>query len=194
MYLLDIELRAVTIISFIYRKVYWQSMEKYADREKPKMRTITKNERIEHIIYRLLWILPGLQLLGLQIFPFPHNIMIQIAGFILVITGLIIGISARKKLGTNWTHGAEHQIKKNQQLITTGIYYYIRHPIYFSIILSIAGAEIVAESYLSILFLFFLILSSYFQGRREEKILLEHFGNKYEIYKQKTKMLIPFII
>lgn len=68
----------------------------------------------------------------------------------------------------------------------------LQYPIYLGLILAIIGGELVAQSYLFLLG-FLLFFTSYLQGKREEKILYAHFGKEYMEYKQKTKMLIPFI-
>src|SRR5581483_5284656 len=56
---------------------------------------------------------------------------LQLAGVIFSIIGLVIAITARKTLADNWS--ADVEFKKNHTLITTGIYHYVRHPIYTGI-------------------------------------------------------------
>jgi protein-S-isoprenylcysteine O-methyltransferase Ste14 len=93
----------------------------------------------------------------------------------------------------NWAHGGEYQVKNNQELVTIGIYRYIRHPIYLGVMLAYGGGQIVAGSYLSMVFLVLFTYSSIVQAKKEEKLLLQHFGQEYEDYMRKTKMLIPFV-
>jgi len=70
---------------------------------------------------------------------------------------------------------------------------YIRHPIYVGVILSCVGAELVARSYLFIVFLAFISLMSYIQSKKEEQLLVKHFGTAYKNYMQKTNMFVPYI-
>lgn len=191
---IDILLRITTLVLFFLRELYWKLLEQKADKEKPKIQTPTRRGSIEQIIFRITLLLLIFQLIGLQLFPFPHNSLIQFIGFIAVCISVVISILARKQLGVNWAHGKDYQIKKNQELITSGIYSYIRHPIYLGILLSYTGAEIVAHSYLSVIFFFIFFAGAYMQGKREEKILLGQFGKKYEEYMKRTKMLIPYLI
>lgn len=146
----------------------------------------------DYILY-LLWALLGIQLLGFSLFPFPYGMAVQCVGFVMAFTGVVISVMGRRELGVNWAHGGEYQVKNNQELVTTGIYRHIRHPIYLGVILAYVGGQIVAGSYLSIIFLLLFMYSSIVQAKREEKLLLHHFGEKYEDYMRQTKMLIPYI-
>lgn len=191
---LDIIFRLLTIVLNILRVLYWLVTKRKANKEKPKETSFTIQGTLERYIFYAAWIVLGVQLLGLDILTFPHNIFIQTVGFIVSVIGILISILGRQELGTNWTHAGEYQIKKNHDLITTGIYRYIRHPIYAGVFLSLIGGELVAESYLVFFFFIISFSAAYYQGKREERILLKHFGKKYEDYMKKTKMFIPFII
>lgn len=191
---LDVILRGLTLILYGLRELYWRSIEQRANIEKPKTSELSSRGRLERIIYRCVWAFLVFQLLGFRILPFPPSSLLQGIGFLLVVISVGISILARHKLGANWAHAAEHQVKQNQELITTGIYRYIRHPIYLGLFLSFVGGEIVAESYLAIFFFPLLLAGAYVQGKREESILLNHFGDKYKIYMQGSKMLIPYIL
>ena len=78
--------------------------------------------------------------------------------------------------------------------MASGIYRYIRHPIYLGLTLSWIGAEMVVGSYLCVS-LFALFLVFYIQGKREENnFLRSSFADEYHAYMKHTKMLIPFVL
>lgn len=131
-------------------------------------------------------------LLGFTMFTF-ENTAIQLLGFILVILGCTEAIIGRHALGNNWTMSYEYQIKKEHRLIIKGIYKYVRHPIYGGLMVAITGAFIVAKTYLFIPILFFQIIIMTYFAKREENLLIGHFGKKYVEYIKKSKMFIPFI-
>jgi protein-S-isoprenylcysteine O-methyltransferase Ste14 len=191
---LDICLRVLTIFFFGLQGAYWWITERKANRAKPKIHPRTTRGVIELWIYRCMCGLLAIQLIGVKILAFPHNNIIQILGFMLVVVGILISVAARHEIGLSWTHAVEYQIKKNHELITTGIYQYIRHPIYLGILLSFVGGELVSESYLAIFFFFVLLFIAYKIGKREETILLNHFGKQYAVYMSKTKMIIPYFL
>ncbi|OGK27574.1 hypothetical protein A3C28_06105 [Candidatus Roizmanbacteria bacterium RIFCSPHIGHO2_02_FULL_39_9] len=191
--MIDFSIRTVALLLMLTSFVYWQISGRMADKEKPKLKSKTLLQRIKSFIVFLWEILIGIQLLGMSILPFPNLFFIKLVGFLSIIAAFFISISARREIGSNWTHAAEYQIKKNHELVTTGIYSYIRHPIYTGFFLMIVGAELIVGSYLFFLFFVGLIFIHLFQARKEEKILLEKFGMRYRIYMKKTKMFIPYL-
>jgi len=112
---------------------------------------------------------------------------------VLVVIGISATMLARRSLGTNWAHAAEYQIRKNHILVRSGVYNYIRHPLYAGMFLAIVGAEIVAGSYLFIPAFFLEILWGWNQAKKEEKILIGQFGDEYIRYMSETKMFLPFV-
>ena len=190
---LDLVLRIATFTLLFLRVIYWLKTADRANVAKPKHTEYKTSQKIKDYILYLLWALLGLQLLGLSLFPFPYTMAGQCVGLVMASIGVVISVMGRHELGVNWAHGGEYQVKNNQELVTTGIYRYIRHPIYLGVMLAYGGGQIVAGSYLSIVFLILFTYSSIVQAQKEEKLLLHHFGQKYEDYMQKTKILIPFL-
>lgn len=80
----------------------------------------------------------------------------------------------------------------NQQFVTTGVYNYIRHPIYFGDVLLFLGLQLALNSWL-VLGVFALMPFVVVQTKKEEEILLKAFPG-YHSYKQKTKAFIPFLL
>ena len=82
----------------------------------------------------------------------------------------------------------------DHQLITRGIYKYVRHPIYGGSIIGLIGFGLVTQSILvsiSIFVLYFKILND--RAKYEEKILADEFGDEYIEYMKNSKKLIPFV-
>lgn len=194
--ILDFVLRFTTFALFVYWQFYWLITEQVAYKEKPKSPLRRKAWIVRRSASSVLAIVLGLQLFGLPLLPLPFSAfgmyIIQIIGFVLVVAGVSLAISARDTLGNNWAHAFEYQIKQKQELVTTGAYRYIRHPIYTGLMLGVVGGELVVGSYLC-LSVIFLALFGYIQAKREEKILVEHFGNSYTNYMKRTKMFFPFL-
>ena len=85
------------------------------------------------------------------------------------------------------------EIKEEAKLIITGAYKYIRHPMYFAVLLIMLGVITVNLNMISILLYLFLILVLYLKAKKEELLWVEK-SKQYEEYKCKTKMFIPFIL
>jgi protein-S-isoprenylcysteine O-methyltransferase Ste14 len=112
-------------------------------------------------------------------------------GVALCALGVGLAIWARVHLGRNW--GMPMSRKENPELVTTGPYRFVRHPIYSGILLAMLGSTLGA----SIIWLVPLVVSvAYFvySARAEERLMLEQFPAQYRAYMQRTKMLLPFML
>jgi protein-S-isoprenylcysteine O-methyltransferase Ste14 len=191
----DLLIRIIALGIFFYWTTYWLVTGKMADEEKPKIREIAllHRDNIRKMLLRAVQGVLILQLLGLSIFAIENGGgSVQVIGLIMVIIGASISITARRELGTNWAHAFEYQVKQQQTMVTSGIYKYIRHPIYTGIILGFIGGELVAKSYLALLGIV-LIIGAYHQAKLEEKLLLSHYKESYRKYINKTRMFIPYL-
>jgi len=80
------------------------------------------------------------------------------------------------------------------QLVTTGIYKYIRHPQYTGLLLITMGM-IFEWATLALIIMWPVIFFMYFRlAKKEEKDMLEEFGEEYLMYMDKTKRFIPFVV
>jgi protein-S-isoprenylcysteine O-methyltransferase Ste14 len=190
-------LSLITFFLLALWRLYWYISGKKAQQVLPKTEKkepgITRKTFSKYVTLLAFGVV-GVQLLGLQVVPFPVKSQIgEIAGFVLVVIGLGIACVGRYTLGTNWSNCYEYQVKKKQELVTRGIYSYIRHPLYAGIAFFFIGSELVVQSYFVIAYCL-AFLAAYQQGKWEESLLEKHFGNTYRTYKKRTKMLIPFVV
>jgi protein-S-isoprenylcysteine O-methyltransferase Ste14 len=189
----NLTLRAATLILIIARAIYWFATSRQAQRAKPKQRRRTPDTIIIWASSLLVEILLITQLLGLNFLPFPAPASLQFLGFIAIIVGFTVCISARRTLGANWAHAAEYQIKPGHELVTTGVYRFIRHPIYAGLALAALGTELLVGSLLVIPLALVLVIFAQFQAAREETLLTQQFGQAYHHYTRHTHRYIPGI-
>ena len=113
------------------------------------------------------------------------------AGFAIALAGMGLAVWARFLIGQNWS--ALIELKADHQLIRTGPYSIVRHPIYSGFMLATLGTAI-AYGEVSGLVGFILVLGAWgYKAQLEERVLREHFGAEYERYQQEVKGLIPFV-
>jgi len=186
-------LKYSTLFLLISWSVLWKIKSREADRVKPRLKKDSLPQYLSSMFFWTGSLIIIFQLLGLQIFPRPYDLRFQIAGLILILIGMSVSIAGRIVLDTNWTNAHQYQIKKNHQLVTGGIYKYIRHPIYTGIIFTGTGAELVASSNLFLPAFLLTLGWSYLQARKEEKLLTSFFKNKYTQYMSKTKRFISYL-
>jgi protein-S-isoprenylcysteine O-methyltransferase Ste14 len=84
-------------------------------------------------------------------------------------------------------------LEKTTELVTSGIYGYIRHPLYSSLLLLAWGVFFKVPDLLGMGLVLSATVLLYVTGRIEEKENISFFGNAYSEYMQKTKMFIPFV-
>jgi protein-S-isoprenylcysteine O-methyltransferase Ste14 len=111
-------------------------------------------------------------------------------GLVLFASGLGFAIWARVHIGRNW--GAPMTRKDEPELVTSGPYHLVRHPIYSGILVAgVATAVALSWVWLTVVALagvYFL-----YSATVEERYLTEQFPDAYPVYKRSTKMLVPFI-
>ncbi len=111
-----------------------------------------------------------------------NYIRVPIALIILTISGLLAGF------GLNTVFG---KTREEPQVITTGVFSIMHHPIYLGSILLYLGFILLSLSLLSVLVWILIIVFYYMISRYEEKLLTQRFGSAYEEYKKKVPMLLP---
>ncbi len=111
-------------------------------------------------------------------------------GLVIFLAGLALAVWARLYLGRNWGMPMSH--KDDPELIRTGPYRRIRHPIYSGLILAMVGTTIAVSLYWLVAVL---LLGAYFvySAFMEERYMTSLFPDSYPEYKRSSKMLVPFI-
>lgn len=109
----------------------------------------------------------------------------------ITIAGLIIAVFARRKLERNWSSNVE--LKEGHELVTSGIYGYVRHPIYSGIGLMGLGTLLYVQSIIALLIYVFVFLIFAYRIKKEEELMTKTFPKEYPEYKRKVKALIPYI-
>jgi protein-S-isoprenylcysteine O-methyltransferase len=135
------------------------------------------------------FVLPYLPIFGFVNFA-PVTPVLSSIGVILCAAGMAFLVWARQHLGKNWSQTVSAKI--GHELVTSGPYRYVRHPMYAGGLIAAIGSAIVCGG----AFIFLLvILGSLFLWRvgAEDKLMAEQFPNEYPEYKKRTKALIPFI-
>jgi len=112
-------------------------------------------------------------------------------GIAILTISIIIGLLAIKEQGNN-DFNIRPDINPNCKLITTGVYKYIRHPMYFSVIFGMLGILVAFFNYVEFILYIFLIFIMLIKLHYEEQLWCNH-TKEYLEYKKRTKKLIPFI-
>jgi protein-S-isoprenylcysteine O-methyltransferase Ste14 len=120
-----------------------------------------------------------------------HAPIVQAVGLVLFAAGLGLAVWARLYLGRNW--GMPMTEKDEPELVTSGPYHLVRHPIYSGILLAVLGTALSTNLYWLVAAA---VMGVYFvySARVEERLLASAFPATYPSYRTETKMLIPFVL
>lgn len=114
---------------------------------------------------------------------------LAILGLGLVVAGTLVNLAGRLALGHNW--GNQVIIYEDHRLVTSGVYRFVRHPLYAGLIWMFAGAALVFQNWLALaatVLVFFPAV--YYRGKQEEQALVARFPS-YADYRQRTGMFFP---
>jgi protein-S-isoprenylcysteine O-methyltransferase Ste14 len=121
----------------------------------------------------------------------PRTLAKAVTGLSVTVIGVAIAIWARKILADNWS--AQPTLKQNHELIQTGPYKIVRHPIYTGIIIAILGTAIMVGHVRGFIALAIVFFSLWHKSTFEEDLMRQQFPRQYDDYARRVKRLIPFI-
>jgi protein-S-isoprenylcysteine O-methyltransferase Ste14 len=126
-----------------------------------------------------------------RLYALNTSMLMGLIGFLFSALGIGLAMLARAYIGRNWPMPMSS--KESPELVTTGPYALVRHPIYGGMLLAMLGSAM-GQSVLWLLPL--MVYGPFFirSARREEKILIEQFPERYRAYMKQTKMLLPFVL
>lgn len=187
-------LRIVLFLGMVFHKLVWEVMKRRegVTRASRKSCEIGPKSALK-LLKSLFLVFLIVQTLFLDFLPIsdqPNTL--RIVGLIIFFTGLAISVTGRIQLGNNWVDLEDFQVLPEQKLVKSGIYRYIRHPIYTGDTLLVIGLELALNSWLVIGALC-LIPIIYKQALDEETVLSQAFPD-YEDYKKETKMFVPYLV
>ena len=119
----------------------------------------------------------------------PNGGIMRGLGVVLCALGVGLAVWARVHLDRNW--GMPMSQKENPELVMTGPYAHVRHPIYGGILLAMLGSTLGASVYWLIPLVVF---GSYFvySARGEEAFMSSQFPDEYPAYMKRSSMLLPW--
>jgi protein-S-isoprenylcysteine O-methyltransferase Ste14 len=114
---------------------------------------------------------------------------LELAGLLITALGVAFAIWARAHLGANWS--AAVSIRADHELIHTGPYRRIRHPIYTGMIMASAGTALVLGQVRGLIAVAIFLTAFYLKARKEERWLAQEFGDKFKAHTRYTGMFLP---
>jgi len=121
----------------------------------------------------------------------PFSVLQLISWVLLILSAWVVitGFLLLKKKGK-----PDSNFENTSVLVKTGIYRYIRHPLYFSIFLLGTGIVLKDPGLIQIILGIINLIAVYFTARIEEQEMIARFGDEYRQYIKETRMFIPIIV
>ena len=173
--------------------LYWQI--KAAD-TKTTQRIEPAGSRILRIFIFLIAIallsIPRIPLPWLYVQLWPQGYWPFWLGAAITVAGLLFAVWARVHLGRNWSRSVT--IKEGHELITTGPYGVVRHPIYTGILTGFLGTAIAISQVRGFIVVVLVFFAFWLKFRMEEKWMRSQFGETYAAYARQTAALVPYLL
>lgn len=125
----------------------------------------------------------------LSAFSLPIPPSLRTFGLIGAVSSLPLLYSIHQELGKYWS--PDLIIQDDHQLITTGVYHWVRHPMYSALTVFIFGVSLLSAHPIIILPHALILLSLFSRIGKEEKMMEKRFGDEYLEYEKRTGRLVP---
>jgi protein-S-isoprenylcysteine O-methyltransferase Ste14 len=123
-------------------------------------------------------------------FPiFPRELSVQLLSVVTTAVGLLFAVWARLYLGGNWSSAVT--VKVGHELVRTGPYRWVRHPIYSGLVLATLGTAIANREVRGVIALVLAFIGFTIKSRVEERAMTSTFGAQYQDYSQSTGGILP---
>lgn len=129
----------------------------------------------------------GIGFLGNRVLP--RTAVDATAGVLLTWSGIGLAVWARYHLAENWS--ARVTIKEGHQLIRSGPYARLRHPIYSGLVLATLGSALAIDKWRCVLGVLLVLAGYCFKARKEEAMLAQQFGDSFSEHRKHTGFLFP---
>lgn len=175
-------------IPWLIFSLYWEIAAKNAAKTKSSETSLSRAVHLTLTNLALLFEIVQFSFLGRFL---PASYPVIAAGFVVSAFGLFVAIWARRHLGRNWS--GEITIKEEHELIRSGPYNRLRHPIYTGILIMYIGTAVITGTWLALVGLAIAALAYVRKIRLEEANMRVAFGSKYEDYSRESWALAPWI-
>jgi protein-S-isoprenylcysteine O-methyltransferase Ste14 len=105
--------------------------------------------------------------------------------------GLLFTVWARVHLGGNWSGTVT--IKQHHDLVVTGPYAIVRHPIYTGLLAALIGAAVARDDWRGVLAVLLALAALWRKLRLEERWMAVRFGGRYAAYARAVPALLPLL-
>jgi protein-S-isoprenylcysteine O-methyltransferase Ste14 len=179
-------IRAAWLVFLLYWIFASRSVNKIKERE-PAGSRLTRLAVIAATLLLLNTDLGSTGFLHWRFVPFTRSM--PWVGAILTLAGVSFAIWARLHIGRYWSGTVA--LKVEHELVRTGPYAHVRHPIYTGVLMMLGGTALAIGRYGALLAFLLLLADLIWKSRKEEALLAQEFGAAFEEHRRHTGFFLP---
>lgn len=177
----------VLVLTWVVLGFYWAQPAAGAARDEASLYRLLRLAILALIFALLFWDRTGIGILGKKwLLGLPA---VRVTGFLFVLCGLAVAAWARTHLGRYWSDKVMVQL--DHQLVKSGPYAHVRHPIYSGVLLAVLGTALVQGEWRGLLAFLLLLINYSIKAKREERVLSEQFPPGFKQYLTHAGFLLP---
>jgi len=120
-------------------------------------------------------------------------LLLAVAGSVIAVAGCAIVLRSRAELGAAWSFAP--RAGATSGLVRGGPYRIVRHPIYLGLSMVAAGEAVAFSNWSALLVVGVAVIPTFaWRAQVEEKLLAHVFGDPYVLYRERTHMIIPYLL
>jgi protein-S-isoprenylcysteine O-methyltransferase Ste14 len=191
MSIMVIVLRAITVLAlaglrvFVSRRVD-KGSRRCANQTGSSRAPLLANFAAFVLHFTVLFVLPGST-------SGPGALLLAFGGALLAVAGTVLVVTSRHELGRAWSFLARSD--RGIGLVTTGPYHFVRHPIYLGLGMIALGQALAFRSWPALVVVLCGIIPTFaWRAHVEENLLRHTFGERYVVYRRRTRMIVPGVL
>jgi protein-S-isoprenylcysteine O-methyltransferase Ste14 len=174
----------------VIEKNFWKRWKKIAEQEGKLSAVLWSILSIFWISFMLLYVILNPELIMLFAIPLP--IWLRWIGVGLGVVAILLLFWIHQTIGEYWI--AYLDLRENHQLVTNGPYRWVRHPMYSQSIILLTALSLVSANLLMMLCSVITIILIFNRIPKEERMMIERFGEEHRDYMKHTGRLLPRFI
>jgi protein-S-isoprenylcysteine O-methyltransferase Ste14 len=177
----------ISLALWILFITYWSAKAKNSAPEKSSESEASR--QLHQLLMNAALLLLFIPVPGLRLRYLPNSPFVVSAGLAIHMASILLALWARRHLGRNWSGAIT--VKVDHELVRTGPYKLVRHPIYSAMLGMFVGTALVSGQLHALAGLGLIAFAYWRKIRLEEERLRAIFGADYDAYRGKTWGLIP---
>jgi protein-S-isoprenylcysteine O-methyltransferase Ste14 len=177
----------ISILMFVAFSLYWEQVGKKASAAKTSESSLSRGFHLALVSAAQILVLLPVPILRTRFLPESNALVI--GALVLEAAFFLLAVWARQSLGRNWSGAVTTKV--DHELIRSGPYSVVRHPIYSGVLGVYLSVALVSGEVHALIGVAIAFIAYWRKSRMEEAYLRGQFGAAYDVYQSETWAVIP---